>query len=146
MRFIRWLPIKQNTIGLKRDVKKILALYFTFCQHIDQFSKIFAPLKSMVLLTQIAVLLLLLTTGFFIRLLLIRHLRKRMPGKRRKKQLFKQINRWKDLGYNYNKRLKLLINLGYDKSVANILLGEVEYMSKPVRDRKSEESTEEFIN
>ena len=69
-----------------------------------------------------------------------------MPSKRRKKQIFKQINRWKDHGYNYNKRLELLIRQGYDKSVANILLGEVEYMSKPARNQKAEESSEEFIS
>jgi len=33
----------------------------------------------------------------------------------------------------------------YDKSVANILLGEVEYMSKPIEDQKPKEFTEEFI-
>lgn len=69
-----------------------------------------------------------------------------MPGRRQKSKIFKQINRWKDLGYNYNKRLKLLINQGYDKSVANILMGEVEYMSKSNHEKRSEESTEEFIN
>ena len=65
-----------------------------------------------------------------------------MPSKRRKKQIFKRINRWKDRGYNYNKRLELLIRQGYDKSVANILLGEVEYMSKSTRDQKPEGSSE----
>ena len=96
-------------------------------------------------LVQIGIVTFLLIIGFYTGLMLIRHFRKSMPGKRRKKQLFKQINRWKDRGYNYNKRLELLIGQGYDKSVANILLGEVEYMSKSVRDQKSEESSEEFI-
>ena len=64
-----------------------------------------------------------------------------MPGRSKKKQIFKQINFWKVQGYNYNKRLRLLIDQGYDKSVANILLGEVEYMSNPNRDRKPDNSS-----
>jgi hypothetical protein len=96
-------------------------------------------------LTLIGIITLLLILGFFTRSLLFRYLRKRMPGKRRKKRIFEQINLWKEHGFNYNKRLELLIRQGYDKSVANILLGEVEYMSKPIRDQKTEESSEEFI-
>ena len=99
----------------------------------------------MALLLKIGVFILLLILGFFIRSILIRHNRKSMPGSRKKKRIFNRINHWKYLGYNYNKRLKLLIDQGYDKSVANILLGEVEYMSKPTGDQKPKESPEESI-
>ena len=92
----------------------------------------------MVLLIQIGIGLFLLIAGFYIRSFVIGHNRKSMPGSRKKKRIFKQINRWKDHGYNYNKRLRLLIDQGYDKSVANILLGEVEYMSDPNRDRNAD--------
>ncbi|GEM_PF-3769162 len=94
-----------------------------------------------VLLLQIGAIVFLIFLGFFIRLILIHHNRKSMPGTRKKKQIFKQINSWKDRGYNYNRRLNLLIRQGYDKSVANILLGEVEYMSNPNRDRKPDNSS-----
>lgn len=92
----------------------------------------------MVFLRLIGMIVVLLILGYFTWSLLIRRTRKSMPGRRKKKRLFKQINRWKYLGYNYNKRLKLLIDQGYDKSVANILLGEVEYLSKPNRDKDSQ--------
>jgi hypothetical protein len=98
-----------------------------------------------VIFTYIGIIIFLFVILYAFRLLLVRYLRKGMPGKRRKAHVFKQINRWKDHGYNYNKRLELLIRQGYDKSVANILLGEVEYMSKPARNQKAEESSEEFI-
>ena len=72
--------------------------------------------------------LLVFLIGFFIWKRLVTYQRKSMPGIRKKKRLYRMINHWKKLGYNYNKRLKLLRSKGYDKNVANILLGEAEYM------------------
>lgn len=99
----------------------------------------------MIFLMQIGVIVILLILGYFTWSLLIRRKRKGMPGRSKKKQIFKQINFWKVQGYNYNKRLRLLIDQGYDKNVANIILGEVEYLSDPKRDRKQDNSSKPTI-
>ena len=54
-----------------------------------------------------------------------------MPDTKEKQKIFKMIWRWKKEGLSYDERLELLIKKGYDKSLANILLGEAEYSYKP---------------
>ena len=120
---------------------RLFELYSFFLVILIYYIKRIEIDKMKVLLIQIGIIVIVLIIGFFIWSNLIRHNRKRMPGTRKKKQIFKQINHWKIRGYNYDKRLKLLIGQGYDKSVANILLGEVEYMSNPNRDRKPDNSS-----
>ncbi|MEI6143526.1 MAG: hypothetical protein WCP85_29890 [Mariniphaga sp.] len=82
--------------------------------------------------------------GYVLRFL-IRLKRKRMPNERKKKKIYRQINHWKDLGYNYNKRLELLIAKGYPKNVANIILGEAEYMTVRDPNRNSYLSSKQSV-
>ena len=72
---------------------------------------------------------------------LIRLKRKRMPGLKQKMKIFVRINKWKKMGFNYEKRLELLIKQGHDKNVANILMGEAEYMSNSGPDQNKKISS-----